>query len=75
MDPRKKLIMMWEILVCLAYLLCYFIDPFVFAYGLTPLMVYPITVNFSRFLTYMITLDILINPFIAKRKVERFGET
>ena len=32
MNPKKKVIMLWEILICLAYLICYFMDPFIYSY-------------------------------------------
>ena len=56
------------------YLMCYVLDPFIYAYDCLPLIVYPKLVPISRFSTVLIIVDMLLDPFIAKPKIEKFSD-
>ena len=66
--------MTWTIIRGILYLLCFFIDPLVYALKFEPVIDYP---NFNRFqyaLTFLLVFDMALEPFFTTLKTTNWME-
>lgn len=71
LNPKSWYIVTWEILLGVVYLICYIIDPVVFAFNFEPL--YDSGLNrFQRILTTLLMIDLIRLPCTGILKAEKF---
>ena len=73
-NPSSRYKIAFDIFMAAVYMTCYLLDPFICAFHKKVFVISPQMNHVQRLLTYIIIIDMIIEPLTAKHQVHTFNE-